>query len=154
MSFFKKKLNPIKSEVLEDAAQTIVNERNLNGWLDQIYTDYEKEGGFDSLPGKGKPLEVKSGDPLNGVLSNANFLPDWLTLQHEVRDAILILINRMEAQADYDPDQEINEINTRIKKYNTLVPTPILQKGHLSKESVVQQLMRWESRISFMLMDF
>jgi hypothetical protein len=145
MSFFKKtnKQNVIKSEVLEDAAQTIASERNLNGWLDQIYTDYEKDGGFENLRGKGKPLEVKSGDPLNGVQSNANMLPDWLTLQHEIRDAIQALIIRMDSQAVYEPDDEIKEINKKIKKYNTLVPTPILQKGHLSKESIVDQFTRW-----------
>jgi hypothetical protein len=145
MSFFKKtnKPNVIKSEVLEDAAQTIASERNLNGWLDQIYTDYEKEGGFENLPGKGKPIDIKFGDPLNGVLSNANILPDWLILQHEVRDAIQALIIRMDFQAEYEPDVEITEINKKIKKYNTLVPTPILQKGHLSKESIVDQFTRW-----------
>jgi hypothetical protein len=145
MSFFKKtnKQNIIKSEVLEDAAQTIASERNLNGWLDQIYTDYEKDGGFENLPGRGKPINIKSVDPLMSVLSNANMLPDWLTLQHEIRDAIQALIIRMDSQAAYEPDDEIKEINKKIKKYNTLVPTPILQKGHLSKESIVDQFTRW-----------
>jgi hypothetical protein len=144
MSFFgKSKQSAIKSEVLEDASQTIANEQMLAGWLDQIYTDYEKDGGFNNLPGKGKPIEIKSGDPLNGVLSNANILPDWLLLQHEVRDAIQALLGRMNSQAGYGPDDEITEINKKIKKYNTLVPTPILQKGHLSKEFVANQLMRW-----------
>jgi hypothetical protein len=145
MSFFKKtnKQSIIKSEVLEDAPQTIANERMLAGWLDQIYTDYEKDGGFENLPGKGKPIHIKSGDPLNGVLSNANILPDWLLLQHEVRDAIQALLGRMNAQAAYEPDDEIMEINKKIKKYNTRVPTPILQKGHLSKGSVADQLTRW-----------
>jgi hypothetical protein len=145
MAFFKKtnKPNVIKSEVLEDAAQTIASERNLNGWLDQIYTDYEKDGGFENLPGKGKPIHINSVDPLMSVLSNANMLPDWLTLQHEIRDAIQALIIRMDSQAVYEPDDEIKEINKKIKKYNTLVPTPILQKGHLSKESIVDQLTRW-----------
>jgi hypothetical protein len=145
MSFFKKtnKQNVIKSEVLEDAAQTIASERNLNGWLDQIYTDYEKDGGFENLPGKGKPININSTDPLMSVLSNANMLPDWLTLQHEVRDAIQVLIKQMDADPEVDPDNEIKEINKKIKKYNTLVPTPILQKGHLSKESIVDQLTRW-----------
>jgi hypothetical protein len=145
MSFFKKtnKQNVIKSEVLEDAVQTIASERNLNGWLDQIYTDYEKDGGFENLPGKGKPININSTDPLMSVLSNANMLPDWLTLQHEVRDAIQVLIKQMDADPEVDPDNEIKDINKKIKKYNTLVPTPILQKGHLSKESIVDQLTRW-----------
>jgi hypothetical protein len=145
MSFFKKtnKQSVIKSEVLEDSAQTIVNEQMLAGWLDQIYADYEKDGGFENLPGKGKPIDIKSGDPLMSVLSNANMLPNWLTLQHEVRDAIQALIIRMDSQAAYEPDDEIKEINKKIKKYNTIVPAPILQKGHLSKESVVEQLTRW-----------
>jgi hypothetical protein len=66
MSFFKttNKQSVIKSEVLEDAAQTIANERMLGGWLDQIYTDYEKDGGFKDLPGKGKPININSADPL------------------------------------------------------------------------------------------
>jgi hypothetical protein len=69
--------------------------------------------------------------------------PDWLTLQHEIRDAIQALIILMDSQAAYEPDVEIKEINKKIKKYNTLVPTPILQKGHLSKESVVDQFKKW-----------
>ena len=146
MSFFKKtttKSKPIHSGVLEDAAQTIVNERMQHGWLDQIYSEYEKDGGFNNLPGKGKPLDVKFGDPLNGVLSNANFLPDWLTLQHEVRDAMESLIKSLSADPEMNPDLIILEINKKIKKYNGLVPTPILQKGHLSKESIVEQSARW-----------
>jgi hypothetical protein len=145
MSFFKKtnKQSVIKSEVLEDSAQTIVNEQMLAGWLDQIYADYEKDGGFENLQGKGKPIDIKSGDPLMSVLSNANMLPNWLTLQHEVRDAIQALIILMDSKAAYEPDDEIKEINKKIKKYNTIVPAPILQKGHLSKESVVEQLTRW-----------
>jgi hypothetical protein len=115
MSFFKKtnKQKVIKSEVLEDAAQTIANERNLNGCLDQIYTDYEKDGGFENLPGKGKPININSVDPLMSVLSNANMLPDWLTLQHEIRDAIQVLIKQMDADPEVDPHNEIKEINKK-----------------------------------------
>ncbi|QGQ99456.1 DUF1992 domain-containing protein [Paenibacillus psychroresistens] len=144
MSFFgKSKQNAIKSEVLEDAPQTIANERMLARWLDQIYTDYEKDGGFEKLPGKGKPINLDSGDPLNGMLKNANILPVWLDLQHEIRDAIQSLINRLNNQAEYNPDDDMDQINKKIKKYNSLVPLPILQKGHLSKESVAEQLERW-----------
>jgi hypothetical protein len=52
-----------------------------------------KDGAFDNLPGKGKPL-VLDDDPstplhlrlANKVLKNANVLPDWVQLNVEIRE--------------------------------------------------------------------
>jgi hypothetical protein len=126
----------------EDAAQTIVRARNMNSWLDQAVRDCQESGGLDHLAGKGKPIVVQDGDPLNSMLKNANVLPAWLELQHEIRNRILKLIERMDlGQQDFT--DEITAINKQIIRYNQSVPTPVLQKGRLVEGSVREQLERW-----------
>lgn len=72
------KISSVPKEVSEDAAETIVKERTLNHWMDQIYSEFEQNGGVKDLPGYGKPLKIQNGDPFQSILKNAGFLPPWL----------------------------------------------------------------------------
>jgi len=133
------------AEVFENAASTIIFERKMQHWLDEAVRDCEKSGGLDDLAGKGKPIEVPTGDALNSILKNANVLPPWLELQHEIRDDIRELLRRYGTDsrpASFQTD--LDAINKKIQKYNRSVPTPILQKGRLYPESVNKQLNSWE----------
>lgn len=136
---------PAGGEVYENAASTIVFERKMQHWLDEAIRDCERSGGLDHLDGKGKPVEVPSGDGLNSILKNANVLPSWLELQHEIRDDIRALLRRYDS-VSRPPSfhKELDAINQKIRKYNMSVPTPILQKGRLFPETVQKQLQVWE----------
>jgi DnaJ-like protein len=52
--------------------------------LDKIISDAQREGKFEDLPGKGKPLEIDTSPDaaLKGVLKEANVsvTPEWITL--------------------------------------------------------------------------
>ncbi|WP_054950652.1 DnaJ family domain-containing protein [Numidum massiliense] len=116
-------------------------------WLDEIFKEHEQKGDFDDLPGKGKPIAKESlqGDTFNNVLKNANFLPPWLELQHDIRDAIGTLLERIKRD---DPalnvNAEIKAINKKIKKYNFDCPTPVLQKAPITADNIQRQYEYWK----------
>lgn len=136
---------PVSGEVRENAANTIGFERRVQSWIDEAIRDCEQNGGFDKLEGKGKPIEIPTGDPLNSVLKNAGYLPPWLELQHEIRDDIRALLRRHDPENETSAIQnELAAINKKIARYNTLVPTPVLQKGRLHADSIKRQAGTWE----------
>lgn len=135
----------IPSSVSEDTASAILHERKMNHWLDEAFRDCEKNGGFENLDGTGKRIEIPTGDPLAGILKNANYLPPWLELQHEIRDQLYALLRKYDHNRD--PllfETELASINKKIVRYNGLVPTPVLQKGRIYPELASQQLKNWE----------
>ncbi|MBU9710707.1 DUF1992 domain-containing protein [Evansella tamaricis] len=117
--------------------------RDLMG---DIYKEYEKRGGFDNLAGKGKPLsqETLKSDPLNSVLKNANYLPEWIKAQHKVREAILQLLKKIEngTVSDKEKKDGMKDINQLIKKYNRLCPA-MLQKAPASLETLEKDKNKW-----------
>ncbi|KIL35449.1 hypothetical protein SD71_14100 [Cohnella kolymensis] len=108
----------------------------------EMYNEELKKGAFDHLPGKGKPIEVPDGDITNSILKNANFLPDWLTLQHEIRDDLQKLA-RDERRDNSMIERILQGINIKIGKYNNLVPSTVLQKRKLTTENWKQQIDNW-----------
>ncbi|WP_199614353.1 DnaJ family domain-containing protein [Paenibacillus alkalitolerans] len=133
----------VDKRVSEDAARTIVGERQLHHWLDEAFAECEKTGGFDDLKGKGKPVEVQTGNGLYGILKNANVLPQWLQLQHEIRDRLVQLDDLLELGVANGIDKELAEVNKKISKYNGIVPSPLFQKMKVSKETLKTQLQQW-----------
>ncbi|MFB9753508.1 DUF1992 domain-containing protein [Paenibacillus hodogayensis] len=134
----------VPGDVYENAASTVIQERHMQHWLDEAVRDCARNGGLEQLNGTGKPVDVPTGDGLNSILKNANVLPPWLELQHEIRDSIRALLRK------HDPDRlpsfstELDALNQKIVKYNMSVPTPILQKMRLRPDSIAQQLAQWE----------
>lgn len=138
-------LTPAPRVVTEDSVSTILHARRMNSWLDEAYRDCEKNGGFERLEGKGKPVVIPEGDALNSILKNASYLPSWLELQHEIRDDIRALRNKYDrGQLPPAAKSDVDAINKKIARYNNAVPTPILQKGKLHLESVHEQAPKWE----------
>jgi hypothetical protein len=112
-------------------------------WMDEIFREQEKKGALNELPGKGKPLELSSGDVMNGVLKNANILPEWILLRHKIKQQIEQLLS---AKPNRDADaiqQEIAAINQSIRKYNMLVPASILQKSLIRVDNLEEQYRKW-----------
>ncbi|UVI27542.1 DnaJ family domain-containing protein [Paenibacillus spongiae] len=111
-------------------------------WIGEMYNEQLKKGAFDHLPGKGAPMDVSSSDVMSGILKHNNVLPDWLTLQHEIRDQLRTLIR----SSDKDASKiaiALNDLNKKIMKYNNMVPSPVLQKRKVSTENMEQQLQLW-----------
>jgi hypothetical protein len=115
---------------------------SVEHWAGQMYHDEMKKGTFDHLSGKGKPMEVPDADITNSILKNANVLPDWLMLQHEIRDQLQALLSVANPDAK-QVERELDDMNKKIKKYNTLVPSVVLQKRKLTKEDMHKQYNQW-----------
>lgn len=115
--------------------------------LDDIYNEFVSTGGMENLKGVGKPLHVSDGDVLHSVLKNANYLPAWLESQKNIRNKIYNAIKLEEENKANEWNQLhdiLQEINDDIKKYNMLVPNPLLQKGFISLENMKAKYQQWE----------
>lgn len=115
--------------------------------METIYKDYEKKGGIKELPGFGKPLpdSALTGDIFTNILKKANYLPDWIKLQHQIRDEIKITIEKFQKNV-IDKNEYINKIeliNQEIRKYNKICPSSLL-KGFISEENILIKLQSWE----------
>jgi hypothetical protein len=121
-------------------------ERQHNTWLDQAFSDFQKNGGLEGNPYKGKPIPIQSdrgeGAALNSILKNANVLPPWLELQHEIRDQIKRLLDLMATLPDDHIDSELTKINDKVKKFNNMCPPP-LQKVRIFKDLIEKQYEKW-----------
>lgn len=113
-------------------------------WMDDLIMEHQKEGGFDNLPGKGKPQNLDpNSDVFDGILKNAGAVPPWIALQQEIRGDIQRTIASMTSQSTFDLDNAINQINVKIGKFNTQCPTPLLQKRFVSANDIMQRLDDW-----------
>ncbi|WP_246066821.1 DnaJ family domain-containing protein [Paenibacillus koleovorans] len=135
----------LHTSVSEDTAETIARERRLIHWMDEAYAEFERGGGMEGLKGKGKPILVPDSDPMNSILKNANILPPWLELQHQIRDRTRKLVELLDrtARVGSEEEEELGAINAMINRYNRMVPTPVLQKGRLHLDSIKEQLQLW-----------
>ncbi|QKG83848.1 DUF1992 domain-containing protein [Kroppenstedtia pulmonis] len=114
--------------------------------MEEIYKESEAKGEFRNLPGKGKPIPKRAleGDLPHHILHNANCLPPWLQLQHEIRDEIEEVVQLLEKQADRKRILgNIDAINQKIRQYNQQCPGSFMQKGPISVENVQEQYKKW-----------
>ncbi|NBD27394.1 DnaJ family domain-containing protein [Paenibacillus glycinis] len=114
---------------------------SVQDWMSEMFREQERKGAFEHLAGRGKPLDVPSGDVTGSILKEANFLPAWVTLQHEIRDQLQRLL---ETGPSVLPESALDEINAKITKYNGMVPSPMLQKWKLTRENMRLQYERWK----------
>lgn len=135
---------PLPQQLAEDAVPS--SDKMTHTWMEEIYRDFEERGGMDDLPGKGKPLKLEDGDVLSSILKNANYLPPWVELRMEIRGRLLRICNRIEAgeKDDAELNRELEEINLNIRKYNQMVPSPLLQRSKVYLETVKTQLDKWD----------
>ncbi len=119
-------------------------DRQVNDWLDEAVHDFEAKGGMEHVKGKGKPLQLETGDPINGVLKTANVKPAWLELQHDIRDSIRVLRVTIDSGAAANAEHTLQEINAKIARYNALVPHYSMQKSKLDPGTLDRQWQSWE----------
>ncbi|UJL47343.1 DUF1992 domain-containing protein [Virgibacillus sp. NKC19-16] len=102
--------------------------------MSEIIKKAEREGHFDDLPGKGKPLKLRN-DYMNPpekqlykTLKDNNFLPRWVELANEI-DHLKVELQTLEGK---ERRKKIKEINKKIKAYNYACP-PSLQKNKVEE---------------------
>ncbi|ANY74886.1 DnaJ family domain-containing protein [Paenibacillus ihbetae] len=110
--------------------------------LESAIDRFAREGGFDDLPLKGKPIKIEDGDVLTGIMKNANYQPAWIELRKEIAADIKRLLDRLDP--DMISESEYEAINQKIIKYNRTVPNAQLQKGLLSAVNLHAALDKWE----------
>lgn len=100
--------------------------RTLNHWMDETVKDAMKQGEFDHLPGKGKPLGLTDSDPYAGgeaeayrILKNAGFTPEWVELRKQISEAVAWL--RANPKHPERPSR-IVEANILIDRHNRQIP--------------------------------
>ncbi|MBU5466174.1 DUF1992 domain-containing protein [Virgibacillus sp. MSJ-26] len=112
--------------------------------MDRKYNDLigdilENSGEKDNYTGKGKGKPLNKNYMERNILQNfqekakeAGFLPPWLKLQKEISS----LVHLAETESD------IETINQKIKKYNTMCPPP-MQKSPVGLDNLEKAKNIW-----------
>lgn len=131
-----------------------------------------EEGGFDNLPGQGRPLSLKE-DPFedpdwrlaNHILRNAGFSLPWIETRREIEAEIETARATLKlARRNFLDDQQqpalsrqrweqamlvfketIAGINLRISVYNLEAPSLQLQRMTLDPEKEIQRILKLET---------
>jgi uncharacterized protein YlzI (FlbEa/FlbD family) len=130
-------------ESKENSAKAIVEARMFQSIVDRAVEDYAKDGGFDILPGKGKPLVIPEGDILNSILKNANLLPPWIEMRKEIINDMKIIIEHLDLSENLVQEEHIEAVNQKIRKFNRQVPVSHFQKGLISLQTIRTQYEKW-----------
>lgn len=138
-------LNDKQNEAAPEDIQNNKKEKNrmsTSGWLlESAVDEFAKTGGFDDLPGKGKPIKIEDGDVLTGIMRNANYQPAWIELRKEIAADLKRITDRSGMNPSMEAELEL--INQKIRKYNRLVPNPLLQKGLVSGTNLHSAYDKW-----------
>lgn len=113
------------------------------GLLESAVDDFAKKGGFDDLVGKGKPLKIDEGDVLTSIMKNANYQPPWIELRKEIVTDIKKLMDQSHVKTAEGMEHQMDVINQKIRKFNRLVPSPLLQKGLVSSANLQIAYEKW-----------
>ncbi|MFD1040543.1 DUF1992 domain-containing protein [Virgibacillus byunsanensis] len=112
-----------KKEEFEDKLQ-------YTDHMTEIIKKAEREGQFDNLPGKGKPLKLRQ-DYLNPAekqlyktMKDNHVLPRWIELGNKI-DKLKDDLDKLEGK---EKRKLIKEVNKKIKEYNYACP-PSLQRN-------------------------
>ncbi|WP_057913244.1 DnaJ family domain-containing protein [Peribacillus muralis] len=125
------------------------NDQGHVNWMDQIFRDYEKDGGLRNNPGFGKPLpeSALSGNMYDNFLSkakDAGFLPLWIKWQKEIREELseVVQVRKMNG-GNMQITKRIEEINEKVRTYNAICP-PKMQRREIEWESIESQYEKWK----------
>jgi len=102
-----------------------------------------REGQFDNLRGKGKPLvwdenafEKEEMRLANHILKENGVLPEWLGKKQEIETETIIIRKMIwENQETFLIKEKISRLNHKILDYNLLAPLPALQVPFLVYEN-------------------
>lgn len=113
----------------------------------ELIREHERKGGFDNLPGRGRPLskEYLKSDTFDTLLKRNGFVPSWVRLQREIRQELGQMLEEqaIEAISERRIKKEISRINKKVRRYNQLCPAPSLQRHLIEKENLHRQYESW-----------
>jgi hypothetical protein len=100
--------------------------KGIRGWVEEQIQEAMAQGKFSNLPGKGRPLQLRWEHPweeqdwlCNHILSNAHVVPEWVTLEGEIRAEL----DWLRTHPDHPERAErIEALNRKIDRFNLLVP--------------------------------
>lgn len=137
--------------------------------MEDLIQESIARGEFDNLPGSGKPLKFSPENPyvdstthkLNQVLIANGYVPEWITLEREIREAKEALRNELRkcrAQLGVLPlcDEErrvwdnavsqlsssATQVNRKIDKFNMVVPLPSKQQWHFQLPQESEKILK------------
>lgn len=118
-------------------------------WLDQIYSDFEKNGGMKNNPYHGKPLpkDLFSGSVYDNFLKTAKeagYLPYWIEIQNDIKKLLLTIRDNIEQtkKNGTEINDLLKEVNKKIKKYNEVCP-PSMQRMKLDWDDFKEKFESW-----------
>ncbi|KAL3831616.1 hypothetical protein ACJMK2_023351 [Sinanodonta woodiana] len=142
--------------------------------VEDMIQESMSRGDFDNLPGSGKPLSYSDPNPyvdiathnLNKILINNGYIPEWVTLEKEIRNDVQNAREKLavETQRLGDPPfppeiskkwnfhvdrftEVIADVNVKINKFNLIVP--------ILKKQMVPYNVKWEvKRVTENLKDY
>jgi Domain of unknown function (DUF1992) len=119
-----------------------------NDLMGDILKKHTAEGGMDNLKGLGKPLsqDYFSGDTFQHfqrIAKEAGYKPQWLKLQHDIRDEVIAIADIHSADSAIDLASRLDQLNGKIFAYNQSCPSP-MQKGSVSLTTIQSAIDRWK----------
>jgi hypothetical protein len=135
---------PLPADTFEDKHVASLHYRRLNDWLDEAFEECKKNGGFDDLPGKGKPVEVPTEDVMQSIMKNAKIPPPWILLRQEIHTSIEYTLELLRAMPEHPSiDENIREINKKITELNFQAPSLSLHRRKVTRQTLKEQHERW-----------
>lgn len=173
------KLSSQNEKTLISKDATLARQYKTSHALERFVEDMIQEsmarGEFDNLPGSGKPLKFSVENPyvdsmtqkLNQILINNGFVPEWITLDKEIKEETQnlrkILAEERSRFGSYPLGsaaqdkwntrikqyvQSVKNLNLKIDKFNMSAPQTVKQKIHFRLEKEAQKILETGSGIS------
>ena len=163
-------LSEKNSIILKDS--NLQREMKIKQGMERLVEDLIQEsiakGEFENLAGYGKPLKYKQEYPyldsttykLNEILINNGFVPEWVTLEREIRDQKKEILNELFLLKDkinlnnsdhifrvkQSFEGKVKHLNQKIDKYNTIVPILNKQQIHLNIVKEMRKLQETDAK--------
>ncbi|WP_158289665.1 DUF1992 domain-containing protein [Paenibacillus flagellatus] len=136
---------PLPAETFEDRHVASLHYKRMNDWLDEAFENCRKNGGFDDLPGKGRPIEVPTEDVLTSILKNAKVPPPWIMLRQDIQTSIEYALELLRADPDHPAlDEHIHDINRKIVQMNVQAPSLSLHRRKVTKHTLEAEFEKWK----------
>jgi hypothetical protein len=114
--------------------------------IEEIVRRAQKEGRFEDLPGKGKPLNLaqkQTENPIAALAKEAGFVPEWARLGKELDESVET-INRLKQQWFNRRSAWLQEAKTLLGRKDLAGARQTLRNMERERENVLDDLaLRW-----------
>jgi hypothetical protein len=136
---------PLPADIYIDKDAEAAGQHQLKHWLDEKYEEFVQSGGWDRLPGRGKPVSIPTGDVMTTILKNANVPHPWVLLRLTIQESIEETMHLLRRSPE-DPliEEQLLDINKRIIQYNHESPSLTLHRRKITRENIEREFERWK----------